>query len=122
VEEFKYLGTALTYQNSIQEKIKSRLKSGNAFYYSVQKLLLSSLLFRNINIKIYRTTIFHVVLYEYETWSLILKEEHTLRMFENRFLRRIFGPKKDEVTGECRKLHTEKLNDMYCSPNIIRVI
>ena len=122
MEEFKYLGTALTYQNSIQEKIKSRLKSGNAFYYSVQKLLLSSLLFRNINIKIYRTTIFHVVLYEYETWSLILKEEHTLRMFENRFLRRIFGPKKDEVTGECRKLHTEKLNDMYCSPNIIRVI
>jgi hypothetical protein len=57
-----------------------------------------------------------------ETWSLTLKEEHRLRVFENRVLRRIFGPKRDEVTGECRKLHNEELRDLYSSPNIIRII
>ena len=55
-------------------------------------------------------------------WSLTLREEHRLRVFENRVLRRIFGPKRDGVTGECRKLHNEELNDLYCSPNIVRVI
>ena len=63
-----------------------------------------------------------VVLYGYETWSLALREEHRLRVFENRVLRRIFGPKRDGVTGEWRKLHKEELNDVYCSPNIVRVI
>ena len=57
-----------------------------------------------------------------ETWSLTLREERRLRMFENRVLRRVFGSKRDEVTGECRKQHNEKLNDLYCSPNIMRVI
>ena len=57
-----------------------------------------------------------------ETWSLTLREEHRLRVFENRVLRRIFGPKRDGVTGECRKLHNEELNDLYSSPNIVRVI
>jgi len=57
-----------------------------------------------------------------ETWSLTLKEERRLRVFENRVLRRIFGPKRDEVTGEWRKLHNVTLNDLYCSPNIVRVI
>ena len=70
VEEFKYLGTTLTNANSIQEEIKSRLKSGNACYYSVQNLLL----LKNINIKIYRTIILLVVLYGCETRSLILRE------------------------------------------------
>ena len=64
----------------------------------------------------------HVVLYGCETWSLTLREERRLRAFENRVLRRIFGPKKDKVTGEWRKLHNEELNDLYSSPNIVRVM
>jgi hypothetical protein len=63
-----------------------------------------------------------VVLYRCETWSLTLREEHRLRVFENRVLRRIFGPKRDEVTGEWRRLHNEELNNLYSSPTIIRVI
>ena len=78
VEEFKYLGT--TNQNSIQEKIKSRLKSRNAYYYSVKNLLSCSLLSKNLNIKIYRIKILLVVLYGCETWSLILREERRLRV------------------------------------------
>ena len=73
-------------------------------------------------IKIYRTIILPVVLYGCETWSLTLNEERRLRVFENRVLRRIFGPNRDEVTGECRKLHNEELNDLYCSPNMFRAI
>jgi hypothetical protein len=88
VEQFKYLGTTLTYRNSIQEKIKSRLKSGNGC----------------------------------EIWSLTLRKEHRLRVFANRVLRRIFGPKRDEVAGEWRRLHNEERNDLYSSPNIILVI
>jgi len=120
VDEFKYLGTTLTNQNSIQEEIKSRLKSGNACYHSVQNLLSSSLLSKNLKIKIYRTIILPVVLYGCETWSLTLREERRLRVFENRVLRRIFGPKRDEVTGEWRKLHNEELNNLYSSPNKIK--
>jgi len=101
VEEFRYLGTTLTNQNSIQEEIKSRLKLGNACYRSVQNLLSSSLLSKNLKIKIYRTIILPVVLYGCETWSLILREECRPRVLENRVLRRMFGPRRDEVTGEC---------------------
>ena len=95
VDEFKYLGTTLTNQNSIAEKIKSRLKSGNACYHSVQNLLSSRLLSINLKIKIYRTVILPVVLYGCETWSLTLREERKLRVFENRVLRKIFGPSRD---------------------------
>jgi UDP-galactopyranose mutase len=84
VEEFKYLGTNLTNQNSIHEEVKSRFKSGNACYYSVQNLLSSRLLSKNLKISIYRTIILPVVLYGCETWSLTLKEERRLRVFENR--------------------------------------
>jgi len=73
-------------------------------------------------IKIYRTIILPLVLRGCETWSLTLREEPRLRVFENRVLRRILGLKKDEVTGEWRKLHNEELNDLYSSPNIVRVI
>jgi hypothetical protein len=76
---------------------------------------------KNLKIKIYRTIILPVVLYEYETWSLTLREERRLRVFENRVLRRIFGPTGDEVTGEWRKLHNEEHN-LYSSSNIVRVL
>jgi hypothetical protein len=79
------------------------------------------LLSKNLNIKIYRNIILPVVLYGCETWLLTLSEEHRLRVFESGVLRRIFGPKRDEVTGEWRKLH-EELNDLYSSPTIVRVI
>jgi hypothetical protein len=84
----------------IQEEIKRRLNSGYAYYHSVQDLLSSRLLLKNLKIRIYKTIILHVVLYGCETWSLTLREEHRLKVFENRVLRRIFGPKTDEVTGE----------------------
>jgi hypothetical protein len=88
----------------------------------MQDLLSSSLLSKNTKIKICRTVILPVVLYGYETWSLTVRDEHRLRVFENRVLRRIFGPKRDGVTGEWRRLHNEKLNALYSSPNIIQVI
>ena len=100
--------------------MKSRLNSGNACYHSVQDILSSSLLPKNLKIKIYRPIILPVVLYGCETWSLTLREERRLKVFKNRVLR-IFGPKRDEVRGEWRKLHKE-LNDLYCSPNIFWVI
>ena len=88
----------------------------------MQNILSSSLLSRDINIKIHRTVILPVVLYGCETWSLTLREERKLRVLDNRVLRRIFGPKRDEVTGKWEKLHNDGLNDLYCSPNIVRVI
>ena len=111
-----------TDHNYIQEEIKSRLKSGNACYQLVQNLLSSSVLFKYLKIKIYRTIILRVILCGCGTWSLILREKRRLRVFENRVLRRIFGPKWDEVKVEWRKLHNVELNDLYCSPNIVRVI
>jgi hypothetical protein len=115
-------GTTVTNQNLIQEEIKRRLNSDNACYYSVQNLLSSRLLSKNLKIRICKTIILPVLLYGCETWSLTLREEHRLRVFENKVLRRIFGPKRDEVTGEWRKLHNEELRNLYSSPSIIRIM
>jgi hypothetical protein len=83
--------------------------------------LSSRLISKNLKIKIYKTVILPVVLYGSETWSLTLREEHRLRVFENRVLRRIFGPKREE-DGSWRKLHNDELHSLYSSPNIVRVI
>jgi hypothetical protein len=86
------------------------------------RILTSRLLSRNVKIKIHKTIILPLVLHGCETWSLTLREEHRLRVFESRVRRRIFEPKRDEVTGGWRKLHNEELHGLYSSPCIIRVI
>jgi len=102
--------------------MKWKLISGNSCCHSVQNLLCSSLLPKNLKFKIHRTIILPVDLYGCETWSLTSRKERRLRVFENRMLRRVFGLKGDELTIERRKLHSEELNDLYLSRNIVRVI
>jgi hypothetical protein len=85
-------------------------------------VLLKSLSFQDVKVKIYGTMLPSVVLYGCETWSLTLRKEHRLRVFENRVLRRVFGPKRDEVTGEREKMYKKELHILYSSPNIIRQI
>jgi hypothetical protein len=115
VIKFKYLGTTLTDQIFLREEIKSRLNLG--------KILLSShLLARNVKVKTHKTIILPVVLYECQTRSLTLSKGRRLRVFDNKVLRTLFGPNRDEVTGEWRKLHNEWLHILYSSPNIIRQI
>jgi hypothetical protein len=120
VTQFKYLGSTVTNQNLIQEEIKRRLNSGNAYYHSVQNLLSSRLLSKSV--KICNILVLPVILYGCETWSLTLKEEHTLRVFENRVMRRICGEETDEVIGCWRKLHNVELHNVYSMPKIIRMI
>ncbi|KAJ4437952.1 hypothetical protein ANN_13891 [Periplaneta americana] len=122
VEKFKYLGATVTNINDTQEEIKNRINMGNACYYSVEKLLSSSVLSKNLKVRIYKTVILPVLLYGYETWTLTLREERRLRLFENKVLRKIFGAKRDEVTGKWRKLHNTELHALYSSPDIIRNI
>jgi hypothetical protein len=93
-------------------KTKSVGAESSVLQFSIQKL----------KIKIYRTIILHVILYGCGTWSPILRNERRPTVFENRVLRRVFGPKRDEVRGEWGKLHNDEINDLYCSPNIFRVL
>jgi hypothetical protein len=116
------LEMTVTNQNLIQEEIKRRLNLGNACYHLVQNILPSHLLSKNIKIRIYNIIILPVVLYGCETWSLTLREEHRLGVFENRVLRRTFGLKRHEVMGDWRKPHNEELHNFYSLPNIIRMI
>jgi hypothetical protein len=121
VAQFRYSGTTMVNQNAILEEIKRRLNSENACCHSVQNLLSSLLLSKNIKIRIYKTIILPVILYGCEILSLTLREVHSIKVFENWMLRRIFGPKRDEVTGRCRKLHDEELRNLYSSSSIIRM-
>jgi hypothetical protein len=116
----KYFGVTIPNQNLIHEEIKSRLHLENAYYYPVQNLSFH-LLSKNLKIKIHMIIILPVVLYGCETWSLTLSEEHRLRVFENRVLKRIFGPKREEVVGGWRRLHNE-FHNFYASQIIIWVI
>jgi hypothetical protein len=102
--QVKKLRTIITNQNLIHEEIKRRLSSGSASYHSVQNLMSSRWLSKYVNIRIYKTTILPVVLYRHETWSLTLRKEHRLKVFEKWVLRRTFVPKSDEVTARWRKL------------------
>ena len=117
VEKFKYLGVTVTNTNDTREEIKSRINMGNACYYSLEKILSSHLLPKILKVNTYKTIILPVVLYGCETWSLTLREEHRLRVFENKVLKEIFGANRDEITGEWRKLHNSELHALYSSPN-----
>jgi hypothetical protein len=101
---------------------KSKLNSGNGYCQSVLSPLPSRLVYRNVKVKIYKTIILTVVLYGCETWSLTLREEHRLRVFENRVLRKKFVPKRQEITGQRRKFNNEYHHNLYSSPNIIMQI
>jgi hypothetical protein len=119
VSQLKYLGTTETNQNLER---KRKLNYGNVFYHLAQNLLSSRLLYKNVKIRRCKIIIMPAFLCGCETWSLTLREAHRLWVFENRVMRIIFGPKRDEVTGEWRKLHNEELRNLYSSPSIIRMI
>jgi hypothetical protein len=110
VAKFKCLGTTAIDGNLIHEEIKSRLNSDNTCYHSIQNYL-SCRLSKNVKIKMCKTVIFLVVLYGFETWFLTLREEHRLRVFENRELR-TFGLNRDEIIGGWRKLNSEELHNL----------
>jgi hypothetical protein len=109
-------------QNLINEEIKGTLNSGNVCYNSLRNLCSSRLPPKNVKIKIYTIIVLPVVLYGYETWFLTIREENRLSVFQNGVLRRMSGPKRDEVAEDLRKLRSEEIHNLYSSPNIIRLI
>jgi hypothetical protein len=112
----------ITNQNLMQEEIKRRLNSGNSCHRSVQNLLPFRLLSKNLRIRKYKTIILPMVLDGYETLSLALREEYRLMVFEKRVFRRIFGEKRNKMTGGWRKLQNEELHNFQSSPSIIRMM
>ena len=120
MEKLKYLGVTVTNTNDVSEEIKRTINTANTCYYSLEKILSSRLLSKKFKVKTYKTIILPVVLYGFETLSLTLREKHRLWVFENKVLRKIFGAKKDEITGDWRKLHNAELHGLYSSPNIFR--
>jgi len=118
VKHFRYFVITLTTLHCIHEKIKTRLKLGNVCYHSAQNILSCSLLSKNITTKIFRSNILPAILFGCEICSLTQREKHKLRVFENRVLRKIFGPNRDEATEALRRLHNEELCDLYSSLNI----
>ena len=115
MEKFKYLGVTVTNTNDVSEEIKRRINMANACYYSREKILWSHLLSKKLKVNTYRTITLPVVLYGCETLSLTLREEHRLRVFENKVLRKIFGAKRGEITGEWRKIHNAELQAIVFS-------
>ena len=100
----------------------TRINMGNACCYSFEKILSSRLLSKKLKVNTYKIIILPVVLYGCENWSLTLREEHRLRVFENKVLRKIFGAKRDEITGEWRKLHNAELHTLYYSPTLLGIL
>jgi hypothetical protein len=123
VAQLKSFGTTVRTQNFIREENERRLNSGNNTSSKlIQKILSSILLYRNVTIRLYKPTVLPLVQYGCETLPLTLREECRLRVFEDRSLRRILGPKRDEVTGGWRKLRNEELHNLYSSPSVIGMI
>jgi hypothetical protein len=121
VAKLKNLGMTSTNQQYIHDEIKSTLDLRNACYHVVLHLLSSWMIPKNLKIKIYNTIILPSVLYLCKTWPLTLREEHRLRVFENRVLRRTLGPERDKVTGGWIKFHNEERHKLYFSPHIVRM-
>ena len=113
------MGTTITNQNSINQEPRSISKTGKAGYRSVQDRVPSSLLSKNIKLKIYSTVILLVIWYGSGTWSLTLRKEHRLKVFEIMVPRKVFGPEWDKVTGQ---LYNEEIYYLFSSPNIIQAI
>jgi len=118
IETFKYYRAYVISKNEATD----RLISGNACFYSVQKLLTSRFISRKMKLKIYRTVILPVILSGCESWSTTLADEHKLRVFENKVFRKIYGPKRDEMTGKWRRLHNEELHGLYDSLDVVKIL